>query len=257
MTRNFLPKKTFKMATRAIKDKDALTYHHLSIPCRERRAGEVYVADLKVTIVPGTNNAYGIAWARYDDDCGYPQLVKELAHVAFEVNDLASALRDEDVIVEPREVAPGVKAAFINVVGAPVKLLEIDRSVGGESATNPVRASGKNLKYHHTGIPSNKAWEGEIKVPDLKLAYLPGQYNTYGIEWLRYEEGNLNPDIVKYIPHVAFEVDDVDQAIVGEKVIYHSGRSDPGIIVAMIEVDGASIEFLELDRSIVGNQYDR
>ena len=90
----------------------------------------------------------------------------------------------------------------------------------------------------------------------MKLAYLPGQYNNYGVEWMRFDEGNENPDIIKYIPHVAFEVDDIDQAIVGEKVLYHSGRGTPGIIVAMIEVDGASIEFIELDRSIVGNQYD-
>ena len=178
--------------------------------------------------------------------------MKDLAHVAFEVDDLAVALRDEDVVIEPREVEPGVTAAFIDVLSAPVKLLEIDRSVAGKSATNPVTAGGKRLRYHHAGIPSSKTWEDEIKVPDLKLAYLPGQYNTYGIEWLRYEEGNVSPDIVKYIPHVAFEVDDIDQAIIGEKVIYHSGRTDPGIIVAMIEVDGASIEFLELDRSIVG-----
>ena len=183
--------------------------------------------------------------------------MKDIAHVAFEVADLAIALKGEDVILEEHMVEPGVRAAFISVLGAPVKLLEIDRAVAGKSARNPVAAGGKRLIYHHTGIPSTDSWEEEIKVPDLKLAYLPGKYNTYGIEWLRFEEGNANPDIVKYIPHVAFEVDDIDQAIADEKVIYHSGRSDPGIIVATIEVDGASVEFLQLDRSIVGTEYDR
>ncbi|AZE56938.1 hypothetical protein C4K03_4800 [Pseudomonas synxantha] len=73
---------------------------------------------------------------------------------------------------------------------------------------------------------------------------------------MRFEEGNKSPEIIKNQPHIAFEVDNVDEVIVGKKVIYHSGRETPGIVVAMIEVDGVSVEFLELDRSIVGDKYN-
>lgn len=239
-----------------MKDKNALTYHHLAIPTQEPRIGEVYVPHLKYAYVPGTRNAYGIEWIRFDQDAPYPDSIKTIAHVTFEVKDLESALMDEAVIVPPFELAPGVRAAFIDVLGAPVKLLQISAGSTAEAAKNPVQLSGKPLKYHHTGMPGYATWDREIKVPHLKLAYLPGKYNTYGVEWLRFEEGNANPDIIKFLPHVAFEVPDIDQAIVGERVLYHSGRSTPGIIVAFIEVDGASVEFIELDRSIVGDQYD-
>ena len=237
-------------------EKSELKYHHLGIPSKEKREYETYFPHLKLSCVPGTSNAYGVEWTRFDEDADYPEIVKEYAHVAFEVDSLEQAIEGEQVVVEPGEIMSGVRAAFINVLGAPVKLMEIDQAKAGEEAKNPVEAGGKRLKYHHTGMPCNKTFENEIKVPHLKLAYLPGQYNNYGVEWMRFDDDNENPDIIKYIPHVAFEVEDIDQAIVGEKVIYHSGRGTPGIIVAMIEVDGASIEFIELDRSIVGNQYD-
>lgn len=240
-----------------VKDKNAFTYHHLAIPTSEERGGEVYDPILKCWRVPGSNNAYGVEWTRFESNAGRPNLLHECAHVAFEVDSLEEALNDEEVIVPPQDLEGGVRSTFIEVLGAPVRLLQIEEGATSDLAVNPVKMSGKELLYHHTGMPSDDHWEEEIKVPHLKLAYLPGKYNSYGVEWLRFEAGNENPDIIKYVPHVAFEVDDIDQAIVGEKVIYHSGRDGSGVIVAMIEVDGASIEFIELDRAICGDQYDR
>ena len=236
--------------------KNELKYHHLGIPTNKMKEGEIYHPELQLHRVPGSNNAYGVEWIRFDEDADYPAIVKEHAHVAFEVDSMERALAGEEVIVGPHKTAPGVRSAFISILDAPVKFVEIDLALAGDKEKNPVEAGGKDLKYHHTGMPCDKTFENEIKVPYLKLAYLPGKYNNYGVEWMRFYEGNENPDIIKYIPHVAFEVPDIDQAIVGEKVLYHSGRGTPGIIVAMIEVDGASIEFIELDRTIVGNEYD-
>ena len=105
-------------------------------------------------------------------------------------------------------------------------------------------------------MPCDKHFDNEEDRPHIKLSYLPGKYNNYGVEWLRFHEGNPNPDVILDYPHVAFEVDDIDQAIVGEKVIYHSGRDDPAITVVFIEVGGASVELLQLDRSICGDIYD-
>ncbi len=239
-----------------MKDRSGLRFHHMGVPTKDKRRGEIYVARQKRGYVPGTNNPYGIQWERFDDDADFPDVVKQRAHSAFEVDDMARYLDGEEVLVEPYADAPGVTSAFISVLGAPVKLMQIDPEQAGAEAVNPVANGGRNLRYHHTGMPGYETWEGEVKVPHLKLAYLPGKLNTYGMEWLRFEEGNVNPDIIKYLPHIAFEVDDIDAAVVGEKVIYHSGRETPGITVAMIEVDDVSIEFLELDRSIVGDQYD-
>lgn len=49
-----------------------------------------------------------------------------MPHVAFEVDDLQAALRDQHVIIEPNSPSRGVIVAFIEVQGAPVELLQID-----------------------------------------------------------------------------------------------------------------------------------
>jgi hypothetical protein len=58
-----------------------------------------------------------------------PDLIKTVAHVAFEVDDLEQALRGQEVIIPPNSPSAGVRVAFIKVAGAPVELLQIDRAI--------------------------------------------------------------------------------------------------------------------------------
>ena len=67
-------------------------------------------------------------WQRHWEDAPYPDLVKSVAHVAFEVDDLVEALEDQQVIIKPNSPSPGVTVAFIEVNGAPVELLQIDHT---------------------------------------------------------------------------------------------------------------------------------
>jgi hypothetical protein len=69
---------------------------------------------------------------------------------------------------------------------------------------------------------------------------------------MRFEDDADFPDIVKNIPHVAFEVEDINEAIKGKKVIIEPNSPSPGVIVAFIEDNGAPIEFLQIDHSIAG-----
>ncbi len=71
-------------------------------------------------------NPYGVEWVRFDDDAPYPDLIKTVAHVAFEVDDLAEALEGKRVIIEPNSPSPGVLVAFIEDNGAPIELMQID-----------------------------------------------------------------------------------------------------------------------------------
>jgi len=69
--------------------------------------------------------------------------------------------------------------------------------------------------------------------------------NPFGIQWMLYEEGCNLPEIVRTVPHVAFEVDDLRDALKGKKVIIEPNSPSPGVTVAFIEEAGAPIEFLE------------
>ncbi len=78
-----------------------MKYNHVGIPTTANFAGEIPLPHLKVTVSDHQNNPFGIQWQRYWDDAPYPDLVKTVPHVAFEVDDLAEAIRDQKVIIAP------------------------------------------------------------------------------------------------------------------------------------------------------------
>ena len=77
-----------------------------------------------MTVSDHLNNPYGIQWQRYWDGAPYPELVKTVPHVAFEVDNLENELKGQKVIIEPNSPSKGLKVAFIEVNGAPVELME-------------------------------------------------------------------------------------------------------------------------------------
>jgi hypothetical protein len=105
-----------------------------------------------------------------------------------------------------------------------------------------------NYKYHHLGIPTKTPVQGEKYLEQYKIWHCGYEESDFGIEWMRYEEDCLLPDIVKTIPHVAFEVDDIQAAIRGKKVIIEPNSPSAGIIVAFIEENGAPVEFIQVNK---------
>ncbi len=101
-----------------------MKYHHLGIPTKEKLAGEVHLPHLKMFVSGYGKNAYGIEWMRFEEDAPYPELVKTIPHVAFEVSNLDEAIQNKHVIIPPNSPSPGVRVAFIEDNGAPVEFLE-------------------------------------------------------------------------------------------------------------------------------------
>jgi virulence-associated protein VagC len=106
-----------------------MKFDHIGIPTNESFAGEIPLPHLKITVSDHQNNPFGIQWQRYWDDAPYPELVKTVPHVAFEVDDLEVALEGRNVIIEPNSPSVGVVVAFVEVNGAPVELMQIDHDV--------------------------------------------------------------------------------------------------------------------------------
>ena len=113
---------------------------------------------------------------------------------------------------------------------------------------NQDRILGRNLmKYNHLGIPTSSHFDGEIDLPHLKMTVSDHTNNLFGIQWQRYWENAPYPDLVKTIPHIAFEVDDIKVALEGQKVIIQPNSPSKGLVVAFIEVNGAPIELMQYD----------
>ena len=103
------------------------------------------------------------------------------------------------------------------------------------------------MKFNHIGIPTAGSFDGEIPLPRLKMTVSDHQANPFGIQWQRYWDEAPYPDLVKSVPHVAFEVDDLTAALAGQDVIIEPNSPSKGVLVAFIEVSGAPVELMQID----------
>jgi len=103
-----------------------------------------------------------------------------------------------------------------------------------------------SLKYHHLGIPTKEVKQGETYLAEYKLYVSGYETSPYKIEWMRFEDGSPTPDLVRTIPHVAFEVEDLEEAIKGKEILIEPNSPSEGVRVAFIIDNGAPIEFIEL-----------
>jgi len=101
------------------------------------------------------------------------------------------------------------------------------------------------MKYHHLGIPTATPQVGETYLEKLKTFCTDHESNPFGIQWMRFEADCPLPDLVKTVPHVAFEVDDLARALEGHEILIEPNSPSDGVMVAFVVCDGAPVEFLE------------
>ncbi|RTR37647.1 hypothetical protein EKG38_18220 [Shewanella canadensis] len=104
------------------------------------------------------------------------------------------------------------------------------------------------MKFNHLGIPTTGNFEGEIDLPHLKMTVSDHENNPYGIQWQRFWADAPYPELVKTVPHVAFEVDDLMVELEGKKVIIEPTSPSEGLMVAFIEVNGAPVELMQYSK---------
>lgn len=103
------------------------------------------------------------------------------------------------------------------------------------------------LRYHHLGIPTNEQRVNETYLEQFKIYVSGYETSPFGIEWMRFEPDCPLPELVKTVPHVAFEVDDLDAALVGQQILIAPNSPSEGVRVAFIVHDGAPVEFLQFE----------
>jgi len=104
-----------------------LHYHHLGIPTKEKRDGEVYLKNFKMYVSGYETSPYKIEWMRFEDDSPINELVKNIPHVAFEVDDLEEAIKGKEILIAPNSPSKGITVAFIVDNGAPIEFIQIDK----------------------------------------------------------------------------------------------------------------------------------
>jgi hypothetical protein len=114
----------------------------------------------------------------------------------------------------------------------------------------PLATKEWGWRYHHLGIPTNKVFKGELYLPQFKLYVSGFDSCPYGIEWMRYEPDSPIDDLIKSVPHIAFEVDDLESELRKHdlKILTPPNSPGDGIRVAMILHNGAPIELIEFSK---------
>jgi hypothetical protein len=112
----------------------------------------------------------------------------------------------------------------------------------------PPAVAAMGWRYHHLGIPTSTPRPGEVYLPHLKIHVSGFETSPFGIEWMRFEPDCRVSELVRTVPHIAFEVDDLEAALVGRTLLSEISSPSEGVRVAMIVDDGAPVELLEFTR---------
>src|SRR4051794_29221848 len=99
--------------------------------------------------------------------------------------------------------------------------------------------------FHHIGLPTDTSQPGEYYVEDTKVWVTDPRKHAYRVEFLRFEPDSPVTGPVRDLPHVAFRVDDLEAALVGEHVLIQPFNPSPNFTVAFVLKDGAVFEFMK------------
>ena len=101
--------------------------------------------------------------------------------------------------------------------------------------------------FHHIGLPTDESHPGEYFVGDTKVWVTDPRKHPYKVEYLRFEPDSPVTGPVRDLPHVAYRVDDIHEAIKGENVILEPFQPSPNLTVAFMLKDGAVIENMQFE----------
>jgi len=126
--------------------------------------------------------------------------------------------------------------------------MDINNSLKRKNNEPPFAISKFGMRFHHIGIPTNHHKSNEKYLAKYKLYVSGFDASDYGIEWMRFQKGSPVSNIIQKIPHIAFEVDNLETAIKGKMIISEIDSPSKGIRTAMILDNGAPVEFIEFKK---------
>jgi hypothetical protein len=101
-------------------------------------------------------------------------------------------------------------------------------------------------RYHHIGVPTTEVKSNERYLEGYDVYVSGYESSEFGIEWMRFGPRASVPELVRTIPHVAFEVDDLEAELAGREVLIAPNSPSEGVRVAFVVENGAPVEFVEI-----------
>ena len=111
-------------------------------------------------------------------------------------------------------------------------------------------------KFLHVGVPTTQVRPNEVYVEKMKLYKIGPEHSEFNIEYLRFQDGTPFPEVMHFNPHVAYEVDCIEEAAKGAKVIVEPIEL-PDCTICFIIKDNVIYELLQpkKDSTAQGQSY--
>ncbi|MCC8199457.1 MAG: hypothetical protein LIP06_13055 [Tannerellaceae bacterium] len=101
------------------------TFRHVGIPTSEKKEDAGYNEGLGVWITDPDSSPNKIEFLKFEDSTCLPELIRNTAHIAYQVPCLATALEGANVIFGPYVCDEHLTIAFVEEEGIAIELMEI------------------------------------------------------------------------------------------------------------------------------------
>ena len=102
------------------------------------------------------------------------------------------------------------------------------------------------MEFDHIGVPTVERRDGMRLLESTRCWLTSPADHPFRVEWLYFEPSSGAPELVRSMPHVAYRVDDLGEAMRGYPVLAEPFDVFGEVRVSFIEVDGAPVEFVQV-----------
>ena len=104
------------------------------------------------------------------------------------------------------------------------------------------------MRFHHVGVPTTERQDAENYLEGNDLYVTGPETSDHRIEWLRFGPNCPMPEELKTSPHIAFEVDDLKEALKGKDLLIEPFEPMPGLRVAFVKDGDFPVEYMQVLR---------
>jgi hypothetical protein len=101
------------------------------------------------------------------------------------------------------------------------------------------------VEFDHIGIPAPAKRDGMRFLESKRLWLTSPADHPYRVEWLWYEDASPEVELVRTVPHVAYRVESLEEAMAGHPVLAAPFDAFGEVRVSFTEVEGAPVEFVQ------------
>ena len=104
-----------------------MKFNHFGIPTQDKSRTPIHAEPLKLWLSDFSKDPFKCEWLYFEEGSPFPEVIKTTAHVAYEVDSLAEAMKGKKVICEPFQGGENLMCAFIEADGYAVELMEFTK----------------------------------------------------------------------------------------------------------------------------------